>query len=563
MEIKITAYADDINLILDGSAESLRASLETFQSFEAISGLHLNKNKTRPFWFGKHAQDMQIVCPDLDLNWSAEPIEVLGVKIPLNHTADTADLNYRVKVHKLREKLERWDYKYLTPYGKTHLVKTEALSQLVYLMTILPKPSKQIARTIETILFKFLWGNKRDKIKRATLKSKYKAGGLQVPDICTQADSLKISWIKKFNNADNNSKWKSVVKECFTIANDTNIFECRLSPSLIKRSVKSKFWQDVLTAWTMLKHQSKLDGGKILSEVLWKNCSIDLEKKRVLDRTSLLQKGLKYVGDVYDTRERRMLTANEVAIKFEIFPTLALTILRSIPRQWKDLLSREKPNRYDRFCSEAVTLESKSAVAKWAYSRLLPDSCPPEKALIKWKTDLFLSDTFNWSNVFEHVYALSDNITLRWLQFRLLHRILPTNKRLELYGITTSDKCHRCPRQIETLLHIFWSCPTVNRFWRELSSVFSAEFNTNTVILNLWGGQETRVPKQSIEMVMMLAKLYIWRCRSRESHPSVQGLLETVRNQWSIDKYISIVRGTEAKFEALWGPMRSVWENLG
>ena len=49
-EIKLSQYADDTTLILDGTKESLIASLKTLDDFNEVSGLKLNdKKKQKPF----------------------------------------------------------------------------------------------------------------------------------------------------------------------------------------------------------------------------------------------------------------------------------------------------------------------------------------------------------------------------------------------------------------------------------------------------------------------------------------------------------------------------------
>ena len=44
-EIKLSQYADDTTLILEGTKESLRASLKTLDDFYEVSGLKLNDKK--------------------------------------------------------------------------------------------------------------------------------------------------------------------------------------------------------------------------------------------------------------------------------------------------------------------------------------------------------------------------------------------------------------------------------------------------------------------------------------------------------------------------------------
>ena len=46
-EIKLSQYADDTTLILDGSKDTLEASLDVIEKFSKISGLRLNNKKPK------------------------------------------------------------------------------------------------------------------------------------------------------------------------------------------------------------------------------------------------------------------------------------------------------------------------------------------------------------------------------------------------------------------------------------------------------------------------------------------------------------------------------------
>ena len=54
-EIKLSQYADDTTLILDGSEKSLSETLRILESFEKVSGLRLNSKKTEALWIGSCA----------------------------------------------------------------------------------------------------------------------------------------------------------------------------------------------------------------------------------------------------------------------------------------------------------------------------------------------------------------------------------------------------------------------------------------------------------------------------------------------------------------------------
>ena len=58
-EFKMTQFADNTTLLLDGSQSSLTASLNTLEVFESYSGLKMNTDKTKVIWIGrkKHSKD--------------------------------------------------------------------------------------------------------------------------------------------------------------------------------------------------------------------------------------------------------------------------------------------------------------------------------------------------------------------------------------------------------------------------------------------------------------------------------------------------------------------------
>ena len=51
-EIKLSQYADDTTLILDGSEKTLSEAMKILERFEKVSGLRLNSKKTEALWIG-------------------------------------------------------------------------------------------------------------------------------------------------------------------------------------------------------------------------------------------------------------------------------------------------------------------------------------------------------------------------------------------------------------------------------------------------------------------------------------------------------------------------------
>ena len=62
-EIKFSQYANDTTLILDGTKESLKASLKTLDDFYEVSGLKLNDKKIEALWIGANSGNDGISTP--------------------------------------------------------------------------------------------------------------------------------------------------------------------------------------------------------------------------------------------------------------------------------------------------------------------------------------------------------------------------------------------------------------------------------------------------------------------------------------------------------------------
>ena len=82
-EIKLSQYADDTTLILDGSEKSLSEALRILESFEKVSGLRLNSKKTEALWIGSCAGKSEKLHPEKDFNWQNKKVKALGVHLAM------------------------------------------------------------------------------------------------------------------------------------------------------------------------------------------------------------------------------------------------------------------------------------------------------------------------------------------------------------------------------------------------------------------------------------------------------------------------------------------------
>ena len=191
---KISQFADDTTLILEDTT-SLRNAMNIVNSFGVLSGLQLNKKKTKALWIGvsrkNKTEPLKFQCPK-------DPIKFLGTYLSHDAAANNNN-NFYMKIRKMETKLNIWRSRDLTIFGRTMLVKSLGLSQLIYTASMLSVPETVIQQT-QSKLFAFLWKNKRDKIKRKVLFRPLSKGGLSFPCFRTAIKALRLSWISRLLN---------------------------------------------------------------------------------------------------------------------------------------------------------------------------------------------------------------------------------------------------------------------------------------------------------------------------------------------------------------------------
>ena len=176
-EIKLSQYADDTTLILDGSEKSLSEALRVFENFENVSGLRLNSKKAEALWIGSSTGKSEKLHSEKDFNWQNTKVKVLGVWLS-THQENTTKLNFSEKIEKMRNCLGCWSVRRLSLIGKITVLKSLIASQVIHLLSPL-QANSQIIKQIN-LFFDFLWNSKGDKIKRNVVTfQNYGNGGLK------------------------------------------------------------------------------------------------------------------------------------------------------------------------------------------------------------------------------------------------------------------------------------------------------------------------------------------------------------------------------------------------
>ena len=292
-EHKLTQFADDTTLLLDGTQKSLQASLNAIEIFGTFSGLKMNKDKTKIIWLGrqKHSEDKLVTNPPLA--WGEVEFDLLGLKFHVD-LEKMMEINYEKYILQITDTIKHWNKRYLTPLGKITVIKTFIISKLIHLFTTLPTPEKTEIDKINNLLYKFVWDNKPDKVKREQINQNYVNGGLKMVNIEYFIKALKITWIRRLIK-DETKPWATFFES--TVSNTITLLEQgSIYTQQVIEGTTNPFWKSVLLAWheyiTKIIPRSDIDKQ---NSPLWNNPQIGLN---VPFLNNWYENGIKIIGDI-------------------------------------------------------------------------------------------------------------------------------------------------------------------------------------------------------------------------------------------------------------------------
>ena len=308
---KITQFADDTTLILDGSEGSLLSALNTIEIFGTVSGLKMNKSKTKLIWMKKISKEK--ISTNQNLEWGVTEFTFLGIhfSVDLNKMAE---INYSKAVNKIEKLLNGWNRRCLTPIGKITVIKTLAVSQLNHIIVTCPTGGAKYIYELEKKFYAFLWDGKPDKIKRINLTQNYQKGGLKMINLGLFIKAMKSTWIRrKVKSPD--SPWATLFRNC--VCPDESLFN--LAPHgtrLIVARAKNDFWNEVTETWDFIYNTIPKKTMDIFLSPVWHNPMV----KKGLFKHEWYNKGISVVGDLinFETGKVKSKTEIERTYSFKI-----------------------------------------------------------------------------------------------------------------------------------------------------------------------------------------------------------------------------------------------------
>ena len=538
----LNQFADDMDIFSKASEQSIRAICTELDQFHYHSGFNVSYDKTTLYRIGSLRHSSAQLYGLTEYAWSNTDIKVLGVIV--THE-DLVEKNYNCLHEKVKKTLNAWYNRGLTLLGKVQVVNTLIASLFVYKMMVLPIIPNYIVKQVDNQIRDFLWDKKKSKIAYNILQNPKDQGGLNLVNLVNKDKSLKATWPKILHEE---QEYASLVYRSMRVsALGEDIWRCRISKQDVQKlGIDTPFWEDVLSSWSEYNYYKDF---RIENQIIWYNSQIRIRNKPFMWKDAL-SKGLKYVHQLF--LQGSFKTDQQMIEQFGLTKLRYNGLKMAIPQDWKNFFLTTNPLTYTPVSPHNYdTALYTEGLASKVYRYISNDVMLIHTKYIKWYQDLGqlpADGIVDYGKEHLNIFKTTNVSKFRSFQYRLLQRAIVTNVHLQKWGITPDDKCYYCEQHKETLIHLFYSCPSVQQFWRKLLNYIKETFElkdysdqAKDIIMNT-----IATPRRHIaNFVCLIAKQFIYRQRCLKSSLSLQAFREQLNHVENIEKYIAIKNGKE------------------
>ena len=368
-------------------------------------------------------------------------------------------------------------------------------------------------------------------------------------DIGSFVKSMKLSWLKRLMTS--TAEWTYLATCELPNVQDVLMFGSSKLQKVTSK-IKNPVWKDVVEAFSNFTQLYSSDVTEILSERIWFNnytkfkCSIINEWN---------EKGLRFIADLFDITTNQLQTKEILEETFKIKMTFLCYagIISSLPNQLKTLrtcrvLGPIIPTRMNLALNNSNF--TRLAYITYLKGREHEFAQTNERQKEKWMRDVGCFD----DQSFVKVSKATNSTRIKMFHYKLVNRIISTNKYLKIINVKDDDYCTFCGKETETLAHMYWFCSKVQSYIHSVKRVITKHCQIDLQInIKQWF---FLTEKNGIEtLIITLAKMVIHEARMKETQPTVTHFYNKLKNEEEIEHNAARLANKQDIFEKKWGQM--------
>ena len=551
-EFRLSQYADDTQVFLDGTEESLRETLSVLNIFYHMSGLKINIEKTRALWIGSLSNSVVQICRNHRLDWSQGPFKILGVTFT-TEVFDIWKVNSNEVLTKVENLCKQWAKRKLTLPGRITIIKSLAISKFTHMFLALPSPPEELVKRLDKIFYRFLWNSGPDRIKRTVIVKDIQAGGLRMINIKYFIKALKISWLRRIIQNSHDLSWSSL-----SMINFQKMFSFGHGyADQLKANIANPFWKELLQNWVYFCKCTKVESiFTVLNSPLWFNSNLFHGDNFYI--RDWYNKGIRHISDLLD-EHGDIYQFEGLKTRYNMRGTFLdyHSLLRKIPNEWKNILNNNKVvsilNKYNVNCNIYV----QQLIADKKGCRRFYDIMTEVNKFVlsnKWEREIPDITAREMRNYYRVIKSLKE-VKLKDFQYKVTSKILATRSFLHTINKINDNLCEYCHQESETIHHLFVQCENVKRFWAELklwlreSTNLELNLEDKTILFSWQDKNQLR------NFIYVTAKYYIYSNKFSGKALNLDVYKAIIRRKFQSERYSAHINNKMGNFMTKWFPL--------
>ncbi len=546
-EIKSPQYADDTTLTL-ASHKVIKDALEQIESFTVVSGLKLNLAKTEAMGIGTEKGYAE---SESGIKWNNEAIRCLGVYIGHNKLLCQKH-NWDDKLEEMQKLVDVWRLRNTTLIGKIVIIKSLLLPKIIYSALNTEIPDKMTDK-LNTLLYKFLWGGKNDRINRNTIISKYEEGGLKMIHLKSFFMSLKASWIYRILDPNNQNSSSFLAKSLLQISGIElkTIKYLGFSAKNAMDRIKSlpAFYIEVIMSFAEAnRYEIPTKQKDILDSCLWGNNIFMIHKKQGkaypvyfrnwINSNIMFVKDLKITNGVLDANYVYQKIQNKANFHIEV------RLLQKALNRYKNIIGTTTPSPYPPPDYYIMPNKGKS---KYFYERLISNYYKP-MLLTKWSVELAtnIPDKLR-REIFKRNISINDKI-ISTFKYKVISRILACGYLVSKWDPTCKAMCEICDEK-DDIVHLLYKCEIAKDTWSKVGAIIGHVPTKFEVIMIMREDHELHLAIANIAYILYKYWLVCKDTNTRRSLPHFRVYLKNeMINRKTVYKEIDYITQNISKY---------------
>lgn len=550
---KLNLFADDIILTLTNIEKSLEQVSLTLDWFSNVSYYKVNSSKSLildfavpPFLRSKIQSDFPYVWQDhsipyLGIHLTRQSSQLIAANFPLLIKNTQADLDRIAKVD------NSW-------MGRIVIYKMIIFPKILYVLRALPiSIPGRIFCLLHAQMNKFVWRNKKPRLSLSIMHKKLPFGGMGLPDLRAYHMAVTLDQIKHWWHDSRDKRWVTLETDLAGVANWKAVLLNPLAGTPCIRQMTPSI-KITLQYWHSLARGRPPDSGTSQVPIpidfvplhipdfpthRWKDKGV-LNMDHICDGSRLTT--FAALQDKFDLPSSDHFRFTQLQHLLTPFPAVQV----SLPSHIMPLLKT----------SYVPAIKGSHLFYELATGN---DIFRKSHAMTKWEEDLGRQfSTLQWQNALKWAHRSSSCANHNEQYQKILTRWYFTPLRIARAYPMASPYCWRSCGSVGSLLHVFWHCTKLTRFWSQVFALITSVTghsipNTPEIALLLLNIETVPALYRTIVCnTLHAARLCIARHWKSAEPPSVREVQEVVSNVYLQERTLAWHRATSGTFQRKW-----------